>query len=303
MKKLDILWKGIIEDLPVHFILFFFPKAFEVLDLGRGIEFLDKELEELFPEENPDHPRYVDKLLKVYTLDGNEEWILIHIEVQGYADSGFSQRMLTYFYRLLDRYKKPVTALAIFTDSKPDYQPDSYNYHFMGTAITYRYNTYKVAVQDEAALLADSNPFAMVVLTALRAIKAQKATDSDLMDLKIDLFRHLINRQLDKAMMRALANFLKMYMPFAKPETSLTFEKNLQTITTNITTMGVEEQILQMKRTEGKLEGKLEEVSNLITKLGLNDEQAADVAGVSIEFVQQVRANLETGGSNHGRPE
>jgi hypothetical protein len=70
MKKLDILWKGIIEDLPVHFILFFFPNARNLLALSRGIEFLDKELETLFPLDNPQHPRFVDKLLKVFTLDG-----------------------------------------------------------------------------------------------------------------------------------------------------------------------------------------------------------------------------------------
>jgi len=67
--------------------------------------------------------------------------------------------------------------------------------------------------------------------------------------------------------------------------------------------MGIEEQILQMKRTEGRVEGKVEEVSNLITKLGLNDEQAADVAGVRIEFMQQVRANLENRGSKKARPD
>jgi hypothetical protein len=73
MKKYDILWKGIIEDMPVFFILFFFPQARQVLDLERGVEFLDKELEELFPMDNPDHPRFVDKLLKVFTLEGKEE--------------------------------------------------------------------------------------------------------------------------------------------------------------------------------------------------------------------------------------
>jgi len=52
--------------MPVFFILFFFPQARQVLDLERGVEFLDKELEELFPMDNPDHPRFVDKLLKVF---------------------------------------------------------------------------------------------------------------------------------------------------------------------------------------------------------------------------------------------
>ena len=94
----------------------------------------------------------------------------------------------------------------------------------------------------------------------------------------------------------------KVYCPFAKPESALTFEKNLETITTNITTMGIEEQILQMTkaegraegRSEGRIEGKTEEVRNLIIKLGLDDEKAADIAGVSIEFVQQVRAAIES---------
>jgi hypothetical protein len=97
------------------FLLYFFPKAAEILDLSRGIEFLDKELEERFPQDSPEHPKLVDKLLKVFTLDGKEEWILIHVEVQGYADPHFSQRMFTYFYRLYDRYQKPVTALVIFS--------------------------------------------------------------------------------------------------------------------------------------------------------------------------------------------
>jgi len=299
MKKLDILWKGIIEDLPVHFIRFFFPNAFEVLDLSRGIEFLDKELEELFPQDNPQYPRFVDKLLKVYTLDGREEWMLIHIEVQGYADPNFSKRMYTYFYRLFDRYQKPVTALAIFTDNQPGNMPDRFEYSFMGTTQTYRYNTYRVANQNEADLLASENPFALVVLTALRAIKAQKATDNDLMALKLDLFRIMISRQMDKTTMRALANFLKMYIPFAKTEISLTFEKQIASITSNITTMGIEELILHLTEQKGiekgKAEGKAEEVKNLIEKLGLNDEQAANVAGVSVEFVQQLRKNIAIG--------
>ncbi len=33
-------------------------------------------------------------------------------------------------------------------------------------------------------------------------------------------------------------------------------------------------------------------VENLIVKLGFNDEQAADVAEVSIDFVKKVRADL-----------
>jgi hypothetical protein len=64
-------------------------------------------------------------------------------------------------------------------------------------------------------------------------------------------------------------------------------------ITNNNITMGIEELVLHLTKAEGKAEGKIEEVRNLITKLGLSDEQAADVAGVTIEFVKQVRATLK----------
>ncbi len=43
---------------------------------------------------------------------------------------------------------------------------------------------------------------------------------------------------------------------------------------------------------EGIREGKAEVVENLITKLGLSDEQAADVAEVSVDFVAKIRAKL-----------
>lgn len=44
---------------------------------------------------------------------------------------------------------------------------------------------------------------------------------------------------------------------------------------------------------EGKLEGKVEVVKNMILKLVFSDEHAAEVAGVSIEFVQKIRAGVD----------
>ncbi len=42
----------------------------------------------------------------------------------------------------------------------------------------------------------------------------------------------------------------------------------------------------------GELKGKEIVIENLITKLGLSNEQAADVAEVSAEFVAKIRAKL-----------
>lgn len=74
---------------------------------------MDKELEQLFPTEINEAPKFVDKLVKVFSKDGSEEWILVHVEVQGYDDPNFAKRMFTYFSRILDKYGKPITAISI----------------------------------------------------------------------------------------------------------------------------------------------------------------------------------------------
>ena len=65
MNKNDILWKAILEDIFDDFLRFFYPNADEIFDFSKGFEYLDKELEQLFPPEQDQYePRYVDKLVK-----------------------------------------------------------------------------------------------------------------------------------------------------------------------------------------------------------------------------------------------
>jgi hypothetical protein len=155
---------------------------------------------------------------------------------------------LSSFYRLLDRYQKPITALAIFTDDKMDYRPQRYDYQCIGTTVTYTFNTYKVIEQDESTLSMHPNPFALVVLTVLKAIQNKNSSDLSLLSLKIDLFKRMYNRKIEKPTMRAMANFLKMYVHFSEPESNRIFKNEIQSITNNNTTMGIEEVILHREK-------------------------------------------------------
>ena len=154
----DILWKGIIEDLFADFLRFFYTEADEIFDMNRGFEFLEKELGELYPGQDISHPVFVDKLVKVYRKDGKEEWLLIHIEVQGYMDYWFTRRMFTYFYRILDRFDREVASIAIFTDTYQNYQPDKYEYNCLGTSNIFRFKTYKIKGQNAKDLENSNNP-------------------------------------------------------------------------------------------------------------------------------------------------
>lgn len=88
----DILWKSLLEDIFPEFLRYFIPESDTLFDFSLSISFLDKELEQLFPEsETPN--RRADKLVKVYLKDGTEQWILVHVEVQRYEDKVFGKRM------------------------------------------------------------------------------------------------------------------------------------------------------------------------------------------------------------------
>lgn len=94
MARKDVLWKGMLEVVFEDFLRFFFPDADNLYDFERGFVFLDKELGEMYPEPDKEmDTRYVDKLVKVYRKDGGESWLLLHVEVQGYHDLLFPQRM------------------------------------------------------------------------------------------------------------------------------------------------------------------------------------------------------------------
>ena len=50
--------------------------------------------------------RLADKLIRVWRRDGGEQFVLIHVEIQGQRDPDFPKRMYVYNYRLFDRYDR-----------------------------------------------------------------------------------------------------------------------------------------------------------------------------------------------------
>ena len=80
-RKNDILWKGMMEEIFDDLLRFIYPEAERLIDMEREFEFLDKELGEMYPEPDKEaDTRFVDKLVKIYLKNGEEEWFLTHIE-------------------------------------------------------------------------------------------------------------------------------------------------------------------------------------------------------------------------------
>lgn len=296
------------EDLFDDFLQFYFPKSVELIDFKKKFIFLDKELEQLFPNTQDEfNPKYVDKLVKVFTKEGKEEWILIHIEVQGSTDKHFARRMYTYHYRILDKYNKPITALAILTDKNKSFKPSVYEYEFLGTSVRYQFNTYKVLEANSEELEASNNPFATIINVVKTALKKGSIPDETLLNLKIDLVKKLLIKSFDKNKIRNILQFLKLYIRFDNQELINKFDTELEHLTNKSTTMGLEEFVLDRAKRMGLKEGieqgiekgleKVKEKTYLFTKnllenTDFTEEKIASFADVEIKFVREVKKSL-----------
>ncbi|QIH35265.1 hypothetical protein [Sphingobacterium sp. DR205] len=301
----DPLWKAVLEQTFVHFLRFMFSDADMVFDLERPFDYLDKEFESLFPPEaNGKGIRYVDKLVKVFLKDGSEQFVLCHIEVQSSKGKGdLAERMFQYFYKITDRYRAPVTAIAILADGNRNYLPKVYFKEFMGTSLRYEFNSYKILDQDESTLRANDNPFSVVVLTALLAILNKDLTDQQLRDMKHDLYHEMMHRKMDKETRQGLYDFLAYYVSFDNQDSLVIFEQELKEKLGRSDIMGTQEYLLDKAERKGiekgVLKGKREERAKADTEKkasaikmlqsGFDTKLIADILNLSVEEIEKLK--------------
>jgi hypothetical protein len=294
-RKSDILWKVIMEEVFPDLLRFVFPDADEVYNMERGFEFLDKELAELNPQpEEEKDSRFADKLVKVYHRDGAEEWVLLHVEVQGDTQDRdtFAERMYTYFYRIRDRYPgRLVSALAIFTGQDGNRMPAKYSYDYRGTKLTYEYPTMSILDYSDEELDNSNNPFAQVIIAARLRLKEEKVSDEELLNFKLLAARKLQEKGFPMDKIRAIFNFLRNYVLFEKPETSRKFDYLFRQ-TDKASVMNTVEYLKAEGREEAKIESATTFVENLLKGSDFSVEKIAFLANVSIDFVNEIKSKL-----------
>ena len=119
----DSPWKEILQYYFSDFMAFFFPIAYQDIEWSRKYENLDKELQKVVRNSELGK-RVADKLVKVWLKDGEESWILVHVEIQSQKESDFAKRMYVYNYRIFDKHNHSVVSLAILGDEHPSWKPD-----------------------------------------------------------------------------------------------------------------------------------------------------------------------------------
>jgi len=89
----DSPWKEALERFLPDFLALLFPEAHAGIDWSQGYEFLDKELQQVERDAELGR-RLADKLMRVVDTAGQEDWLFIHLEVQGDPDAELAERLL-----------------------------------------------------------------------------------------------------------------------------------------------------------------------------------------------------------------
>ncbi|TKW76303.1 MAG: hypothetical protein DI543_21445, partial [Bradyrhizobium icense] len=172
----DSAWKDILDAYFKEFMEFFYPEIAEKIDWITPYESLDNELQSITTDAMVGKT-FVDKLIKVKSLEGKQEVVLIHIEVQGKKEDEFSKRLFQYYCKLFTKYDQSILTLAILTDNNQGWHPTDYQRNVFGySVLTFNFKTHKLLEYHDKKqdLEISSNPFAIVVLVHLIFLETKK---------------------------------------------------------------------------------------------------------------------------------
>jgi len=263
----DTPWKEAVTNYFPEFMAFYFPDAHAAIDWSRGYEFLDQELAQVVKDAELGK-RLIDKLVKVASHEAGEQWVYIHIEIQGGHDTAFAERLFTYNYRLYDKYRRPIASLALLADGRENWKPNRYGYELFGCRMGIDFPVVKLLdYPDHEALLTNPNPFALVT-AAHQLTRQTKGDNQQRYAAKWRLAKLLYQRDWDKQRVIDLFSVLDWML-----QVPLELQRQLwhdieqlernrhMPYITSVERIGMErglQQGLQQGKLEGRLEGRLE---------------------------------------------
>ncbi|MEH2294751.1 DUF4351 domain-containing protein [Nostoc sp.] len=212
----DSPWKEILEAYFPQAMQFFFPQTAALINWERPHEFLDKEFQQIAREAELGR-RYADKLVKVWQIQGEEIWLLIHVEIQAKSEDNFAQRMFSYNLRIFDKFAKPAISLAILCDADSTWRPNQYSYNYPDCGLHFRFGTVKLLDYQNrwTELEKSDNPFAMVVMAHLKTQQTTKHL-GERKTWKFSLIRRLYEQGLQERDIRSLYRFIDWVMILPK---------------------------------------------------------------------------------------
>lgn len=268
--EMDSAWKNILDAYFHEFMLFFYPALTDAIDWSAPYDVLDKELEAI-TKDAMIGKQFVDKLIKVKSKEDQEQFVLVHVEVQGDPQTHFPLRLYQYNYRLFDRYHLPIVTLVVLVDNHKNWRPTHYS-NFIWEYEIVRFNFFTTKLLDYAenrdVLEQTDNPFGIITLAQLAAAQTRKNVE-ERYQIKFALTRRLYDKGLSRDAILNLYRFLDWVLSLPE-DLEIRYNEDIKQLQGERTMeyMSSIERIGMKKGYEqGKLEGSIQGEHKLLIRL------------------------------------
>ncbi len=304
-EKVDIdqLCKRLIKLFFKEFLDFFFPELYRKINFTKEPGFVDKEL---YSGQIEGKKSISDILAKVELVNGKEEIVYTHIEIQSTRGSRFSERMFNYFVDIRREYGKNIFACVIFLDKKISKKPvkNVFKLEFMGTKLLYEFNVRKTTNYNYRDYLAHENPITVALMSRMyfgndskalvKAEALKKMEKYKLTELQRETLLHFIDRLLylnkkEKEEFRELVSKDEKYEEVFEMLTTWE-EEALKKGIKKGRQLGKQEG-RQLGKQEGRQLGKQEGIQEVAKKLlekGFSAKEVSELSGLSIVEIEKL---------------
>lgn len=220
----DGAWKEALRFHLQEFVEKYFPAIHPLIDWTREPVWLDKEISQIIGQLGRKNQE-VDLLFQVWRLDGREQWILCHLEIQTSYEADFAFRLDLYNAALKGQFRQEVLTFVILADLKPEWRPTEYRFEFGGFESYRRFPVCKVLDH----LTTDWNDDVSLSVQVARAQIAalQTAGDPDArFAVKTQMVRNLYNAGYTADNIREIFRLID-WMMHLRPDLSRRFDTEL----------------------------------------------------------------------------
>jgi len=266
----DRLFKELLTNFFQEFIEAFFPEADRLLDYSY-LEFLTQEV---FTDITVGEKKYIDILVKT-RLQGEEGFVLVHVESQAQKRKDFARRMFRYYARLFLKYDLRVLPIAVLSHGIKKKEPHSFKVAFpFHQVLDFNFLQLHLKRHSWKDYLKKANPVAAALMSCMDYKEEEK------IQLKTEFLKLILRMRLDPARMQLLIGFFETYA-------QLTWQ---------------EEEIVQRKLTEELPPGEVKEMTEILTSYHLRGKEEGRAEGRAEGRVEG-RAEGRVEGRAEGRVE
>ncbi|NLL36572.1 MAG: hypothetical protein GX256_03500 [Fretibacterium sp.] len=291
----DGFWKALVRRFWRELLKSAIPELYIDANLEQEATPLDKELQDtLLKPDNAEQvsAKFVDTLLKVPLKSGGEQWVLLHIEVQGRGGEDLSRRMMRYYCLLFAHYDKDPVALSILTAPRPKLEtPGVYDFLQYGTHLRYSYNCLELLKLDDKTLLSSDNPFDLALYAAKKALTRSNEEQQKLTYL-LKLTRLLASKGWRRKDRSDLLVFIARVINLKDKVLWEQYRKDVRELKGESEMMSLWDEEMEQSRAEGRTEGRAEgraEVARRMLAAQLPPAQISEFTGLTSSEIDALR--------------